>query len=153
MNLTRRTLIASSAATAALIVASCSQSEAARTMKVYKITECTCCEGWVDHLRKAGFKVEVEERADLPELNRKLGIPDDLTSCHTGVIGDYVIAGHVPAEDVKKLIATAPKARGIAVPGMPINSPGMEVAGEANERYTVWQFDADGKRIAFAEHG
>jgi len=152
MSLTRRTLFAGGAATAALIVVACTKSEAALAMKVYKITECTCCEGWVDHLRKSGFKVEVEERADLADFNRKLGIPDDLSSCHTGVVGDYVMTGHIPADDIKKFLAAAPKAKGLAVPGMPLNSPGMEVAGEPTERYTVWQFDTDGKRIAFAEH-
>jgi hypothetical protein len=150
MKLTRRSLIACSAATATLI-AGCAKSEA-RDMKVYKITECTCCEGWVDHLRAAGFKVSVEERADLAEFNRTLGIPDDLSSCHTGVAAGYAFAGHIPAADVKKFLAASPRAKGLAVPGMPINSPGMEVAGQPNERYTVWQFDADGKRTAFAEH-
>ena len=153
MSLTRRALVLSSAATAALTASACSKSEAQLAIKVYKITECTCCGAWVDHLKAAGFKAEIEARDDLPQMDKSLGIPDDLTSCHTGVIAGYVIVGHVPAEDIKRFLALAPKAKGLAVPGMPTNSPGMEVAGEPIERYTVWQFEANGNRTAFAVHG
>jgi hypothetical protein len=86
-------------------------------------------------------------------LKATLGVPGDLASCHTGVVAGYAIEGHVPAADIKRLLKQKPKAKGLAVPGMPINSPGMEVPGEPNERYTVWLFQADGKRTAFAEHG
>lgn len=123
------------------------------SIKVYKDPDCTCCGAWVDRLAAAGFKTTVEPRVDLNDLNKSLGVPDDLTSCHTGVVDGYAITGHVPADDIKGLIASRPKAKGLAVPGMPVNSPGMEMPGEANERYTVFLFQADGKRTSFAEHG
>jgi hypothetical protein len=125
----------------------------ALSIKVYEDPQCGCCGAWVDHLKAAGFKTTVERRTDLNTLNKSLGVPDDLTSCHTGVIEGYAITGHVPASDIKRLIASRPRGKGLAVPGMPTNSPGMEMPGEANERYTVWLFQADGKRTAFATHG
>ena len=154
MNVTRRTTILSAAA-AALACATSARAETAGklAMKVYKDPECGCCGAWVDHLKAAGFAVTVEPRADLSQLKKQLGVPDDLTSCHTGVIDGYAIEGHVPAADIKRFVAAHPKAKGLAVPGMPANSPGMEMEGEPNERYTVWQFTADGKRSAFAVHG
>jgi hypothetical protein len=123
------------------------------SIKVYKDPACGCCGAWVDHLKAADFKTTVERRADLSALNKSLGVPDDLTSCHTGVIEGYAITGHVPAGDIKRLIASRPRGKGLAVPGMPTNSPGMEMPGQPNERYTVWLFQADGKRTAFATHG
>jgi hypothetical protein len=151
MTLNRRNLLTCGAAITVLV--GCSNAESEVAIKVYKISECTCCEGWVKHLKAAGFKVEIEERADLAPLNKELGVPDDLTSCHIGVVGDYAIMGHVPAEDIKRFLAARPTAKGLAVPGMPTNSPGMEVAGQPNEHYTVWQFSSDGTRSAFAVHG
>ncbi|MCE9523839.1 MAG: DUF411 domain-containing protein [Alphaproteobacteria bacterium] len=120
---------------------------------VHKDPSCGCCDAWVDHLKSAGFNTEIRESADIGALKRRLGVPDDLASCHTGVVNGYAIEGHVPAADIRRLVASGSKARGLAVPGMPVNSPGMEVPGEANERYTVWLFQADGKRAAFAQHG
>jgi hypothetical protein len=152
MRLTRRALILSSAAIVGFATAATSKTSPL-AMKVYKDPACDCCGAWVDHLKAAGFQIEVEERADLADLKKSLGVPDDLTSCHTGVIDGYAIEGHVPAADVKRFVAARPKAKGLAVPGMPINSPGMEIPGEPNERYTVWQFEASGKRTAFAVHG
>jgi hypothetical protein len=122
-------------------------------MTVYKDPNCGCCTAWVDHLNAAGFTTTVDESADMAALKAKLGVPGDLTSCHTGVIDGYAIEGHVPAEDVKRLLKEKPKALGIAVPAMPVNSPGMEVEGAPNERYTVWLFAKDGTRSAFAKHG
>jgi hypothetical protein len=122
-------------------------------IKVYKDPTCGCCTAWVDHLKSAGFTATVEARDDMNDIKEQLGVPGDLTSCHTGVIGGYAIEGHVPADDIKRLVAARPKGKGLAVPGMPINSPGMEIPGEANERYTVWLFQVDGKRSAFAQHG
>ena len=104
-------------------------------------------------MKEAGFQVEVDEAQDMAEINQKLQVPADLGSCHTGVVGDYVIEGHVPADDIKKLLTARPAGKGLAVAGMPVNSPGMEVPDQPDERYTVWLFQADGKRTAFAEHG
>ena len=153
MNVTRRMTILSAAAAMACAVPARAETAGKLAMKVYKDPECGCCGAWVDHLKAAGFGVTVEARADLSQLKKQLGVPDDLTSCHTGVIDAYAIEGHVPAADIKRFVAAHPKAKGLAVPGMPANSPGMEMEGEPNERYTVWQFTADGKRSAFAEHG
>ena len=125
----------------------------ALTIKVYKDPACGCCTAWVDRLKSAGFKAEIAPRDDMTDLKAQLGVPSDLSSCHTGVINGYVIEGHVPAGDIKRLVASRAVAKGLAVPGMPVNSPGMEVPGEPNERFTVWLFQADGKRTAFAQHG
>lgn len=122
-------------------------------IKVYKDPSCGCCTAWAERLSEAGFTVDIEERADLEAIKTKLGVPADLASCHTGVIEGYVIEGHVPPADIKRLVAKRGAGKGLAVPGMPINSPGMEVPGEPDEPYTVWLFDKDGKRSAFARHG
>ena len=111
-------------------------------MKVYKSASCGCCVKWVDHLRENGFSVEVEVAADLGQLKRENGIPHRLGSCHTGFVGGYVVEGHVPASDVMRLLETRPSIVGLAVPGMPIGSPGMEgpnpvpyrVLGDVNVR-------------------
>jgi hypothetical protein len=123
------------------------------SIKVYKDPSCGCCTAWADKLTAAGFDVAVEAREDMDALKASLGVPSDLTSCHTGVVAGYAIEGHVPAEDIKRLVARKAKGKGLAVPGMPINSPGMEVPGEADEAYTVWLFQKDGTRTTFAEHG
>jgi hypothetical protein len=123
------------------------------SIMVHKDPSCGCCDAWVDHLKRAGFKTEIKESADIGALKKQLGVPGDLASCHTGVVNGYVIEGHVPAADIRRLVASGSKAKGLAVHGMPVNSPGMEVAGEAKQRYTVWLFQADGKRAAFAQHG
>ncbi|NOT40087.1 MAG: DUF411 domain-containing protein [Alphaproteobacteria bacterium] len=122
-------------------------------IKVYKDPSCGCCTAWVDHLNANGFSATVDESADMAAIKAKLGVPDDLTSCHTGLINGYAIEGHVPADDIKRLLKEKPKAAGIAVPGMPVNSPGMEVEGQPDERYTVWLFTKGGARSAFAAHG
>jgi hypothetical protein len=142
-------------ATAAMFAFGSAQARAATPLSiiVYKDPSCGCCTAWVDNLKGAGFKTMTEERSDMDVLKAQLGVPADLASCHTGVINGYVIEGHVPAADIKRLAASRAKARGLAVPGMPVNSPGMEVPGAPNERYTVWLFQADGKRTAFARHG
>jgi len=122
-------------------------------IKVYKDPSCGCCTAWADKLTAAGFDVSVEARDDMDALKTQFGVPDDLTSCHTGVVAGYAIEGHVPPADIKRLVAAKSKGAGLAVPGMPINSPGMEVPGEADEAYTVWLFQKDGTRTAFAQHG
>lgn len=147
----RRHLLLAGAALLATSPAHASKS--ALAIKVYKDASCGCCTAWVEHLTAAGFTATVDESADMAAIKAKLGVPDDLTSCHTGVIAGYAIEGHVPAADIKRLLKEKPKALGIAVPAMPVNSPGMEVEGAPNERYTVWLFTKDGKRSAFAKHG
>jgi hypothetical protein len=146
----RDVLLASAAALAA--GPSCA-AQANPAIKVYKDPSCGCCGAWIDHLKAEGFKTEVDDGQDMAAIKAKYGVPDDLTSCHTGVTGGYAIEGHVPAADIKRLLKENPKALGIAVPGMPVNSPGMEVPGQPDERYTVWLFAKDGRRSAFAKHG
>jgi hypothetical protein len=111
---------------------------------VHKDPNCGCCTGWVQHLRDAGFAVTVEETADLEVVRKRLGVPADLAACHTAEVAGYVIEGHVPALAVRKLLNERPDAIGLAVPGMPIGSPGME--GGAPQRYDAVLFGTTGRR-------
>lgn len=123
-------------------------------MTVYKSASCGCCKGWVEHARGAGFTVRTVDTEDLAGVKREMGIPARLQSCHTVVVGSYVVEGHVPASDVKRLLAQKPKVRGLAVPGMPVGSPGMEQGSPANyDRYDVLTFTAEGATAVFATHG
>lgn len=140
---------------AVLALAGCtrSQGEAALpTVTVYKSPTCGCCTLWADHMAAAGFTVEAVDVADLDAVKRQLGVPRSLGSCHTAVVGEYVVEGHVPAADVKRLLAQKPEAAGLAVPGMPIGSPGMETPGRAPERYDVALFTRDGRATVFSRH-
>lgn len=123
---------------------------AAKTRIVmHRSPSCGCCLKWADRARAAGFEVAVQETNDIMALKRKLGVPESLASCHTSVVGGYAIEGHVPLNSVKKLLATKPKVRGIAVPGMPLGAPGMEVPGYAGDAFQVFAFDAAGKFSPF----
>lgn len=123
-------------------------------MTVYKSASCGCCGAWVDHARKNGFTVKVVDTEDLAGVKREMGIPARLQSCHTVVVGAYLVEGHVPAGDVKQLLATKPRVRGLAVPGMPVGSPGMEQGAPANyDRYDVLSFTSAGTTAVFATHG
>lgn len=119
---------------------------------VHKSPTCGCCLSWVEHMRKAGFTVEVRNSDDLDPVKERLGVPDPQRSCHTAEVGGYFVEGHVPADDVKRLLAEKPAARGIAVPGMPIGSPGMEVPGRAPSPYVVELVGKDGKVLPYARH-
>jgi len=114
---------------------------------VTKDPTCGCCSGWADHIRTAGFPVEVIETADLSGIKARLGVPPELASCHTAEIAGFVIEGHVPASAVKRLLHGRPEARGLAVPGMPVGSPGMEVKGEAPDHFDVILFGPAGQRV------
>lgn len=102
------------------------------------MTNCGCCTGWVQHLKDAGFTVTVQETAQLPAVRKRLGVPGDLAACHTAEIGGYVIEGHVPAFALRQLLEKRPTAIGLAVPGMPAGSPGME--GGPPPGSTTWSF-------------
>ena len=120
---------------------------------VYKDPSCGCCTKWVEHLRASGMAPAVQDRSDMDSLKDSLGVPVALRSCHTAVAGRFVIEGHVPAADVKRLLATAPKGvTGLAAPGMPAGSPGMEMPGRA-DKYDVIAFGPGGKTHVFAKHG
>jgi hypothetical protein len=121
-------------------------------LTVYKDPSCGCCTKWVEHLRAEGLRPVVHDREDMDALKDSLGIPAALRSCHTAVAGKYLIEGHVPAADVKRLVARAPRGVvGLAVPGMPAGAPGMEMPGRS-DRYTVVAFAANGTTSAFARH-
>jgi hypothetical protein len=112
---------------------------------VTKDPSCGCCEAWVAHLRKEGFPVDVTEGPVNP-LKTRLGVPRELASCHTAQVGGYVIEGHVPARSIQRLLSEKPRATGLAVPGMPVGSPGMEVEGMAPETYEVVLFGPSSRR-------
>jgi hypothetical protein len=136
---------------APLALLACAETAVAATLLVTKSATCGCCGAWIDRMKAAGFEVEVQVVEDVTPTARKLGVPDRLRSCHTSVIEGYAIEGHVPAADIKRLLATKPKAAGIAVPGMPIGSPGME-SGNRKDSYQTILFDKSGKTSVFASH-
>lgn len=135
---------------APIALLACAEGAAAATLFVTKSAWCGCCKAWVEHMRKAGFEVKVNEVEDVTPTARRLGVPDRLRSCHTTEAGGYVIEGHVPAADVKRLLAQKPKALGLAVPGMVVGSPGME--GGRPQPYQTLLFDKSGKTKVFAAH-
>ncbi len=145
---------------ACLAAASCGDAEAARSAEatpdpelppvlVYKSPTCGCCNGWVDHMRAAGFTVETRDVRDLMSVKRDGGVPTQMSSCHTAIVDGYVVEGHVPAEHVERLLEERPEIAGIAVPGMPIGSPGME--GPNPEPYQILSFTHDGRAEVWAD--
>lgn len=122
----------------------------AATLEVFKSPYCGCCAAWVEHAREAGFTVKVTEVEDVAAVGQQLGVPGKLRSCHTTRAGKYVIGGHVPAADIKRLLKEKPDALGIAVAGMPAGSPGMDQGG-AKQPYKTILFTAKGERV-FAAH-
>lgn len=139
--LTRRSALR--LATAALVVPASSAFAQGPSIAVHKDPNCGCCEGWVRHLKAAGFVVTVDEAADLEVIRKRLGVPSDLAACHTAEVEGYVIEGHVPALAVRRLLKERPVALGLSVPGMPAGSPGME--GGVPEKYEVVIFGARGR--------
>lgn len=120
-----------------------------RDITVYKDPSCGCCTEWVKHLKTAGFKVNVQDTREMDTVKRSFGVPRALESCHTGRIGKYTVEGHVPADLIIKLVNEQPKALGLAVPGMPTGSPGME--GSPKQAYAVMLFDAVGNTSVYAK--
>lgn len=123
----------------------------AAEITVYKTPQCGCCKGWVAHLRDKGFAVDVIEREDLDPIKRRMGVPENLGSCHTATVAGYVIEGHVPAKDIRRLLAEKPAARGLAAPGMPVGAPGMEQDNQ-HDPYDVIMFSDNGKGEVFARY-
>ena len=120
-------------------------------VEVYKSPTCGCCTDWIKHLRQNGFSVKAHDVADASEYRAKFGVPDQLGSCHTAMVGGYAIEGHVPAREIKRLLAEKPKAKGLAVPGMPRGSPGME--GPVSDPYEVLLFQASGNYAVYQKYG
>lgn len=147
----RRNLLAAAAAStlAAALPALARQGQPA--IHVFKSAYCECCSAWVEHLRQAGFAVDVTIVDDTTEARKRLGMPDTFGSCHTGSVAGYVLEGHVPAADIKRLLATRPDAIGLAVPGMPVGSPGMEV-GTRRDPYDVLLIGKNGRSTVFATY-
>ena len=114
-------------------------------MVVYKTPTCGCCRAWADSMRAAGFALEVHDMPDVQPVKQEHGLPGHLASCHTALVDGYVIEGHVPADVIRKLLAERPQVAGIAVPGMPMGSPGMEVPGGRKDPYDIIAFTKDGK--------
>lgn len=123
----------------------------AAEVNVYKSPTCGCCKEWVKHLQANGFSVKAHDVADLSRYKVANGVPVTLGSCHTATVGGYVIEGHVPASDVKRLLKERPPVRGLAVPGMPIGSPGMEQGGH-KQRYDVLTFDKQGNTSVYSRY-
>lgn len=167
-DLTRRRLVAGLAATAGLAIAGCGQARksnsattntseagavavaASGAMTVYRDPSCGCCEAWAGIARSAGYQVNVVDHPDMPAIKKQHSVPDELLSCHTTIIGGYAVEGHVPLADVQRLLNDKPTGiRGIAVAGMPLGSPGMEVPDGTKQPFQVISFDAAGRTSVF----
>ena len=120
------------------------------TITVYKDPNCGCCKNWIEHLIKHGYRVDAKDTPNMTEIKRTLGVPDAMASCHTAMVNGYLVEGHVPAADIDQLLAKKPRIVGLAVPGMPMGSPGME--GPRSQPYKVLAFDKTGKTTVFASH-
>jgi hypothetical protein len=140
--MTRRCVLIAGAASLLPIGALFAATEARVT--VHKDPTCGCCSGWVQHLHDAGFATKVFDTTDIDAVKRRLGVPDDLAACHTAEVAGYIIEGHVPAAALARFLAEKPNATGLAVPGMPIGSPGME--GGRPEKYDVVLFTPNSRR-------
>lgn len=121
-------------------------------IEVYKSATCGCCTAWVDHLQANGFTVKGSNVPNPAQYREKFGIPNQLGSCHTGLVEGYAIEGHVPAQDIKRMLAERPKAKGLTVPGMPIGSPGMEVEGQGSDAYDVLLVHANGGQSVYSHY-
>jgi len=163
----RRSVLLGATAAAGLALLGCSASGSAenpaeadtgaapgsgpRAMLVYRDPSCGCCEAWAAIAQKAGYEVDLRDHLDMPGLKRSLGVPQELASCHTAQIGGLVIEGHVPLEDVARLLEEKPAGvKGIGVAGMPIGSPGMEVPDGTKQPFQVMAFDAAGEISRFS---
>ena len=120
-------------------------------MTVYKTPTCGCCNAWISHVIEAGFEVQAVEVVNTTPIAAEYGVPSQLRSCHTAIIGEYAVEGHVPAREIKRLLAERPSVAGLAVAGMPIGSPGMEI-GDRRDPYHVIAFNRNGQGSVFATY-
>jgi hypothetical protein len=146
--MTRKLLLA-----ALLLLGAAAIVQAGEVVEVYRAEGCDCCGKWAEYLKKNGFEVRLHNLSPsrLSRLKSEARVPEEHASCHTAKVGGYVIEGHVPVEDIKRLLSDRPKAIGLSVPGMPIGSPGMEV-GDEKEPYEVLLLKADGNAEVYAKH-
>ena len=146
--------VATSLAAGRPAAAPAAETAAAPIMQVYKSATCGCCKAWVEKMQAAGFEVRVTDldESALQEVKAKRGVGENLQSCHTAVVNGYVVEGHVPAANIHRMLKEKPAIAGIAAPGMPRGSPGMEVPGGARDAYQVLTFTRTGKTTVFARH-
>ena len=148
-SMTRRSvLVFLSSLALAMIFGAAAQAD--EEVLVYKNESCGCCNKWVDHMRANGFKVKTSNLASLATIKTMAGVRPQFEACHTALVGDYVVEGHVPAADVKRLLKERPPIAGLAVPGMPQGSPGME--GPTSQPYQVLGFDKEGATTVYSTH-
>jgi hypothetical protein len=134
----------------ALLTPAAWAADALPTVEVYKSPTCGCCVKWVEHMKANGFKVVTHEMNDVTPHKQRLGVPVGMGSCHTAEVGGYLVEGHVPADDVKRLLAEKPKAKGLVSPGMPQSAPGMDMPGK--QPYEIFLVRQDGSASSFAKH-
>jgi hypothetical protein len=133
-----------------LVASPASLAGAEPTLTVYKSPTCGCCVKWIDHLEANGFSVKAVDVPDTAAIKHEHGVPAGLGACHTAIVDGYLIEGHVPASDVARLLRERPALKGLAVPGMPIGSPGME--GPGARGYVVLGFDDEGRTQVYSRH-
>lgn len=150
----RRRAVLAALAAAALVPAFARAQRALPEVEVYKSPTCGCCNDWIKHLQAAGFSVKANDVPDSRFVRARFGMPAKFASCHTALVGGYVVEGHVPAREIKRLLAQRPNALGLAVPGMPVGSPGMdgpEYRGVVDP-YDVLLVQPDGRASVFASY-
>ncbi len=118
---------------------------------VYRSPDCNCCGGWIDHLKAQGFKITDFSVPDIETVKQKYNVPDNLSSCHTAIVNGYVIEGHVPADDIKRLLQEKPNVTGLSVPQMPVGTPGMEM-GDRKDPFSVFSFDSNNSVAVFNKY-
>jgi hypothetical protein len=154
--ITRRTFVAQTAGVAITsfgVRGLLGQATASPTaITVYKSASCGCCAKWVDHLKASGFAPEVHDEDDMDAIKDEMGVPKGVRSCHTALLERYLVEGHVPAVDLRRLLKERPAVAGLAVPGMPKSTPGMAMPGDPPEPYEVLAFARDGKTTLYAKH-
>lgn len=147
-----RRLFLGAAVSVALTGTACAQSRSTRNLTVFKTPTCACCDAWITHMRQAGFTTSITVLPSLQSVRSSRGLPDNLASCHTGLIDGYFVEGHVPAGDVIRLLAERPTALGLAVPAMPLGSPGMETPQGDKDPYDTLLVLRSGETRVFARH-
>jgi len=124
----------------------------AQEIKVHLSPTCGCCKAWVRHLEQAGFTPRVAESSDMAATKRAIGVPEKVQSCHTAVVEGYFVEGHVPASDIRRLLKDRPPALGVAVPDMPVGSPGMEVPGVTPDKFETLLVGSGGQTAVYGKH-
>lgn len=132
------------------MISGCSKESDAQTITVYKSPTCGCCKNWVAHLEDNGFKVIAHDSRDMDSIKREHGVPASMASCHTALVDGYIIEGHVPASAIRRLLKEKPAVAGLAVPGMPMGSPGME--GPRKDRYNALLFNRAGDAAIYESY-